>query len=164
MSDIKPTSDPAFRVLKRSRKRPEVGDIFTFQINDHPDRFYFGRVIATDTNIGGFPDVNLIYIYRKSSPDKQKIPSLITSDLLVPPKGINTLPWTKGYFEFVRSSEIKPADRLTVHCFLNPLTKGYVDEYGRPLLVPTEPVGFDALNSYRTLSEAIYTALDLETK
>jgi hypothetical protein len=152
-----------FRVLKRTRRRPESGDVFTFQLNCLPERFYFGRVVATDTHIGNLQDVILIYIYRLFSKDKQHIPRLVSTDLLLPPKGINALPWTKGYFEVIASSNNLREDLLPVHCFRDYLTGGYVDEYGRHLPGPTEPVGFNAMGSYKTLNEDICKALGFQS-
>lgn len=49
---------------KRTRRKPEPGDIFTFQMGQFPERFYFGRVVATDTKIGNISVgiINLFYI------------------------------------------------------------------------------------------------------
>ena len=34
-----------------------AGDIFAFQVDPLLDRYFFGRVVATDTKIGNFEDV-----------------------------------------------------------------------------------------------------------
>ena len=148
------------RVLKRTRRRPESGDIFVFQLGPISSNFYFGRVIATDTTIGNFEDVVLIYIYRAFSTDKASIPALRTSDLLVPPIGTNNLPWSRGYFEVVASGTNKPADLLQQHCFLDP-SRGFVDEYGNPVSAAIEPVGFYGLSGLGSIDNHISKALGI---
>ena len=154
------TTSTNFRVLKRTRRKPEQGDIFTFQLEPLPDRFYFGKVVATDTKIGGLDGVILIYIYRTHSSEKQNIPALPLADLLIPPNGINALPWTKGFFELVASGEGNSNEVLPIHCFRD-FRGWHVDEYGRHLSGPIEPVGFNAMSSFRTLDEDICKALGI---
>lgn len=123
------------RVLKKSRRAPQRGDVFAFQLEPLPDRFFFGRVVATDTNLGGVDgSAILIYLYRASSPEKTVIPELRPSELLVPPLGTNRLPWSRGFFEVVKSAPIEPEDILPQHCF-HGIRQPFVDEYGTPLPV-----------------------------
>jgi Immunity protein 26 len=149
------------RILKKSRRAPQRGDIFAFQIEAMPDRFFFGRVIATDTNLGGMDgSAILIYIYRASSAVKTAVPELRPSELLVPPIGTNRLPWSRGFFEVVKSAPVDPGDILPQHCFRD-IFHPFVDEYGKPLSGPTEPVGFYGLSGIGSIDLKIGAALGL---
>lgn len=146
------------RVLKRTRKSPQCGDIFTFQLEPLPERYFFGRVIKTDTKIGNCSDVILIYIYKKTSSDKFQIPDLRLDNLMFAPEGVNALPWTKGYFETVRSGENNFEDILPQHCFksLAPHRAGwYFDEYGNRLAECSEPCGTWGMAGYGTIDRAV---------
>lgn len=84
------------QILKPSRRPLKAGDIFVYRIKGHD--FGFGRVISTDTNIGGGGGTIVIYIYDAFSKHKKEIPKLDKRKLLLPPLGINRLPWSRGYF------------------------------------------------------------------
>src|ERR1700722_4348102 len=115
---------------KRNRRKPVPGDIFTFQMGQFPERFYYGRVVATDTKIGNAPiGINLFYVYKTFSLDESNIPSLETADLLLPPIGTNDIPWKRGYFKVIKSVPLAEGDLLPVHCFYDPFTNKHVDEY-----------------------------------
>lgn len=146
-------------VLKISRKVPKAGDVFVLQPLGRD--FYFGCVIRTDATIGGFKNVILLYIYDITSPTKNPVPQLSPLRLLIPPKGTNRRPWTMGYFETIAHKVLLPQDVLSQHCFYDPLRKGYVDADGRERTTRFEPCGFDALDSFRTIDDAISRALGI---
>ncbi|WP_084091865.1 Imm26 family immunity protein [Andreprevotia lacus] len=155
---------------KGTRRNPEAGDLFVFRMEQFPERFYFGRVVATDTSIGNMPGgVILIYIYRNFSSEKKNIPLLNPVDLLVPPVGTNALPWTRGYFEVIKSGCNEEGDLLPQHCFFGPpIIKGgeprYFDEYSRRLSMPVEPVGFYGLSGMGAIDDDISKALGVPLK
>jgi Immunity protein 26 len=152
------------KVLKRTRKKPQPGDIFVFQLESFSDRYFFGRVIKTDTKIGNCSDVILIYIYKTTSTDKLQIPKLRIDDLMFPPEGINTLPWTRGYFETVRSDEISPSDVYARHCFKSCSKPGlYFDEYGNRLEQPFEPCGEWGMAGYGTIERHVSQYMAIST-
>lgn len=127
-----------------------------------PDGEYlYGRVISTDANPLGVGGAVLVYIYRARSKEKSNIPNLLREQLLVPPIMTNTLPWSKGYFEFVEHRPLTPIDRLRQHSFERAWTspKQYFDEQGNRLSAPVEPVGQWGLHSYQTIDEEIAAAL-----
>jgi hypothetical protein len=150
------------RVLRRTRRKPEAGDIFAFQLEQFPDRFFFGRVVAVNTKIGGLDgNVILIYLYKASSPEKTKIPPLNLSELLVPPLGTNTLPWTRGFFEVVKSNMNTAGTLFPHHCFRD-YRGWYFDEYGNRLSDRIEPVGEYGLAGIGAIDSDISKALGLD--
>ena len=147
--------------LKKSRKTPQVGDIFVMQ---PPDGAYlFGRVIDTDANPLGIGGAILIYIYQARSKTKEDIPRLSPSDLLVPPMMTNKQPWTRGYFETLTTRPLSTGDKLQQHCFVRSWTspKQYFDERGKPVPGPVEPVGDWGLHGYRTIDDAVSKVLGI---
>jgi hypothetical protein len=145
-------------VLRKSRRRPQVGDVFALQ----PARnaYLFGRVICIDANAGGFPNANLVYIYRVRGTSKTDVPALRAQELLVPPVMTNNLPWVRGYFEFVRHEDLTQQQRLPRHCFRD--DRGWLyDEHGRRVRHALGPVGDWALHSYRTIDDLVSAALGI---
>jgi Immunity protein 26 len=152
-----------FRVLKRTRRKPEGGDIFVYQLDPFPDRYFFGRVIATDTTLGMFSQVVLIYLYCTTSIKKTDTPPLGVDDLMMPPIGTNGCAWTTGYFEVVRSGPNATVDVLPQHCFRD--SRGwFYDEYSRRLPGPVEPVGIYGLAGIGSIDRYISQALGLPLK
>ena len=152
------------RVLKKSRKSPQPGDIFAFQVQD--GEFMFGRVIDVNTRIGNFDDVIMVYIYNARSASKHKIPRLSKKDLIIPPVGTNQQGWYQGYFETVGHLPINDEDTLEVHCFVrpspvNPSNVRYYDEQGNELPERVEPCGFYGLASYASIDADISEVLGL---
>ena len=145
-------------VLKTSRRRPKVGDIFAML---PPGGLYlYGRVIVTDANPLGVRGANLIYIYRPRSKEINIVPQLLRGQLLLPPMITNNLPWSRGYFQFIENRALVPMDCLQQHCFKD--SRGwFFDEYRNRLPGPIEPVGDWGLHSYRTIDNAISKALGI---
>lgn len=145
-------------VLKKSRKKPEVGDIFALL---PPDGLYvYGRLIATGVNAGGYPGGNLIYIYRPRSKEIGNIPTLLRGQLLLPPMMTNNLPWSRGYFQVIDNKPLSSMDRLPQHCFRD-VRGWYFDEHGNRLSKPVEPIGEWVLKSFRTIDDAVSKTLGL---
>jgi hypothetical protein len=145
-------------VLKKTRRSPEVGDIFVMQPPD--GQFLYGRVISKDANPLGVGGGILVYIYRARSRDKLAVPELLRTELLVPPMITNKLPWAEGYFEHVENRPLAPTDRLPRHSFRD--TRGwFFDEHGNRLPGAIEPVGQWGLQSYRTIDDEISRALGI---
>lgn len=145
--------------LKKSRRRLQVGDIFVMLPPD--GEFLFGRVIDTAAELISGVTCNLIYVYRVRSRLKSPIPELRRSQLLIPPRLTNRLGWSRGYFEHVENRPLSAKDRFPKHCFRDFLTGRYFDERARPLKRPIKPVGMRGLNSYRTIDDAVSSALGI---
>jgi len=105
----------------------------------------------------------MVYLYNASANDKNQVPDLSKNRLLVPPLGTNRLPWTRGYFETVDHRVLGSEERLPVHCFrdLTAATERFLDERGRALGAPVEPVGDYSLHSFRTIDDAVSEALGI---
>jgi hypothetical protein len=148
-------------VLTKRRRSPRVGDVFAMKPPD--GQFLFGRVMSLNANPLGVGDAVLIYIYAARSNDKNDVPALRVSELLVAPIMTNRQPWTLGYFEVVDERPLAPGDRLPRHCFLfqAPTPVEYRDEMGNRLPGPVPPVGFWGLHSYRTIDDEISRALGI---
>jgi hypothetical protein len=146
-------------VLRKTRRRPDVGDVFVMQPPD--GAFLFGRVIDTSAEIGPMKSCILIYVYRTRAQEKAAPAELLPDDLLVPPMITNGRPWTMGYFEPIENRALRAVDSFPQHCFADPLRGWYFDERGRRLPAPIEPVGTWGLHSFRTIDDAISTALGI---
>src|SRR5438552_740896 len=102
------------QVIRLSKARAQVGDIFVLKPKGHP--FYFGRVICDRTSVAGDDLENpLVYLFKATSESKSLIPHLNKHQLLVPPVVTNWLPWELGYFEVVSRAALSEADVLRVH-------------------------------------------------
>lgn len=145
-------------VLTKTRRPPEVEDVFAMHLPDHG--YLYGRVVSVEANPLGVGGGVLIYIYGARSQDKEAVPDLRLTQLLVPPVITNNLPWMKGYFEFVEKRPLVPEDRLQQHCFQD-VRGWYFDERGRRLSRPFQPVGQWGLHSYRTIDDEIAKALGI---
>lgn len=128
------------------------------------DRYLFGRVVAmTDADLGGSADFPVVYVYRVRS-QRKEIPDraeLRPANLLIPPKIVNTLGWSRGYFETVANIPLDAEDTPAQLCFFRPSRGHYVDHLGRPLPSLVEPAGIFAVGNYRTLDDEVSEALGI---
>ena len=148
-------------IIKRSRKKVLLGDIFSFQILE--GKFHWGRVVSLSANVGGFNDCVLIYIYKTTTQSGTTAPSSLSpDDLLLAPIATNELPWRKGYFQSVANQAIKDSDLLDVHCFYDVLFKSYFDDNAKRLDRAHEPCGTYGLDSYKTIDDKLSEALNIE--
>lgn len=152
------------RIANRSRKKPQLGDIFVFLMQ--PDGlFRYGRVVAVDIrliNATGTPSDlvgNLIYIYKTSASKKLPSPTLRIDNLLLPPQLLNDTGWCDGYFETIDQQPLTFDDVLPVHCFFDGSRKRYVDIHRRLLPRRYEPCGLYALGGYGAVDWDISKAL-----
>jgi len=126
------------KLLKKSRKKPKPGDIFTLKIDD---TYFWGRVIKNDAVV--FEEVKsyLIYIYNVTTKNKDKVPQLDKSNLLLKPVIVANVPWLWGYFETVDHKELDKKDMFEQHCFEHdiPTVPTFLDEYGNQLSKKVEP-------------------------
>ncbi len=150
-------------VLKRTRKRPDPGDIFVYRIKGMD--YGFGRVIRTDARMRPCTNLILIYIYDAFSPRSEEIPKLRKGRLLLPPKLLlDHGPWGRGHFMTIRKVPLRKADVLKTHCFRDDtyIRERYVDEYEQELSRRSNPCSLHAASSYVTMDAAISYALGIE--
>lgn len=134
----------ALRQLKRSRKWPNPGDIFTLHLEE--TGWLFGRVIRTDALHSprhiwndGDPFCIVVYIYRHVSQEPKVPTNLPPKDLLIPPLIVSEDPWINGLLQTVGHIPLAASDVLPIHCFH--WFDRYFDEYGNELNKRIEPCG-----------------------
>jgi hypothetical protein len=153
-----------FQVLKRTRKKPEVGQVFAMRLYD--GRYLFGRVVFVDPHRLGPVAGYLVYVYKAvgETPDPPWA-ELTPDNLLIAPHFVSDLGWTRGYFMTVGQRPIGRGDLLKRHCFIKwvgePLSPVYVDEHGNRVKRPTEPCGTAGLSNYMVLDDFITDKLGL---
>jgi hypothetical protein len=147
------------KVLKKSKSKPKVGDIFIFQMKNE-NRYFFGRVICKDAKVGPFEELILIYIYKSFSEERNRIPELNKNNLLIPQLMTNGLPWTRGYFETISNQLIDKKDVFEKHCFRD-IRGRFFDEYNNPYTEAFEPCGERGVNSFRTIDDKVSKSLGL---
>ena len=152
--------DINMRFLKKSRKQPRTGDVFVFQMKTQ-NHYHYGRVIRTDTRIGNLDNVIMVYIYKNTSSIKERVPELKKEDLLIPPVGIFSNLWTKGFFETIENRPLTSDEVHKKHCFHDLARDWYFDESGERLKGRIEPCGTDAVTGYGALDQKVSRALGM---
>jgi hypothetical protein len=126
-------------------KEPLVGDVFEIR---GPGGKRLGRVVSTEAIVGPTHGCILVYVYTGEK--------LSRDALLVPPMLTTRAPWSHGLFETVRSEPLLPGSFFDRHCFRD--GGRYVDEEGRPVKDPTEPIGEYRLLDVDAIERALATA------
>jgi hypothetical protein len=133
-----------------ARRAAQIGDVFAVRAS-HADGL-LGRVVSTSAIVGPTHGCNLVYIYRAGA-------DLSRDRLLVPPMMTTRAPWSRAYFDFVRSEPLLPGDFFERHCFRDARGRLY-DEESRPLEAAFEPVGeWRLYEQVEAIEEAIARAL-----
>jgi hypothetical protein len=98
-------------VMKKSRKKPNVGDVFAVQPEE--GLYYFGKVIKTDVESkdGFINGSNLIFVYNYASDTKIPPNNLDEFKLLFPPCFIGKYLWSDGIFETIANMGVTENDR-----------------------------------------------------
>jgi hypothetical protein len=147
--------------MKRSRKKPQAGDIFVIQ--PLPGRYLYGKVIRTnlpneDPFIKGW---NLIYIYKNMvSEPVVPVERLDPEQLLMFPTIVNNQGWLKGYFLTIGSTEITESDIARSYGFWHNFTRRFYNEDGIPLGYEPEFQGVYGLGSYGLVGRTVKQALE----
>lgn len=138
-----------------SRKRPQTGDVFEFEM---PDGLHsFGRVIDDEAEWGaGSRDTCLlVYLFRgrfeHADPDRA---AMKVSELAMPPLLTDSRAWAAGCFRTVTNLQVTPDERLSQHAFLH--RNGTVfDERGRQLAADTPPNADLMFSPFRSIDAKI---------
>jgi hypothetical protein len=146
-------------VLKKTKKKTIIGDIFVFKPIGL--EYFFGRTISTEAKIGDFEAV-IIYLYAIKSKEKNHIPSLYKSKLLLPPIATNYQAWLSGYFEVIENRELKQDEVFSPICLFNKFKNIYLNEKGEILQKKYEPVGLFALSGIEGIDLKIAQKLGIK--
>lgn len=147
--------------IRRSRRVPHAGDIFTFHVRGHG--FGFGRVIRDDVAVGQWTPIYLVYIYSGFQDTYDIIPEKLSPRaLLMPPRLSGRSPWTKGYLLTLDHRPLKSSDVLKVHSFYCKVRRMHVDENGDELADVDGLCSLYAVGDHTSLDIAISKAIGLE--
>ena len=143
-----------------SRKKAKTGDLFFVEMVNH--KFVLGRVVRVELHVFG-PDNLLLYFYSPAQPTPDIFRPPIKPTLLIAPRIASRQGWVLGYYVTLGTFPMKPGEELESHCFEDPLGQHgkYCDEYGKPLKKRSEPCGFYAMGTYRTIDDDLSEALGI---
>lgn len=146
------------QVLKKSRKQPLAGDVFTYRIDEH---YRFGLVVLAGEKLFGVEDMLLVYLYSYKSEQPSLDRQLNCEDLLVPPLVTYDGPWTRGFFETIGHLPISSQDLLKKHCFADYDGIRFYDEFWNKLPGRSEPCGEKGIFTERGIDQMLSEALGL---
>ena len=126
-----------------------AGDTDLYATMDLGTEKLLGRVVSTTAIAGPTHGCILVYVCRG-------LPT--RANLLLPPMMTTRAPWSRGYFEHVRSQPLLPGEYFERHGFRDAHGR-FVDEEGRPLDAPVEPMGECKIWEVAAIEEAIAAAL-----
>ena len=149
-----------FVLMKKSRKKPCVGDVFVLQ--PYEEKYYFGKVIqtnleSTDSFVKG---MNLIYIYDFCSNEKKMVDDFDSKELLISPMVVNNQPWIKGYFETIGSNAVTMREQNIDFGFWDVIREKYVDINRKELDKQPTYCSIFGLGSYGAVEKEFYKAID----
>ena len=144
--------------MKKSRKKLNDGDVFVMQV--YEGHYMFGKVIRAELKspYGGFSGLVVVHIYRGLTlkPEKKRV--LKEKDRILPPKIINRLGWSGGYYLTVDNQEVTDEDVppgnygfLKEFMVKNP----YLDLDGNVFYEKPLIVGNYSLGNYLTIEESL---------
>ncbi|MDD3120132.1 MAG: Imm26 family immunity protein [Candidatus Gracilibacteria bacterium] len=142
-----------------SRKKTNVGDIF---VVSPKEGMYLYGIVAKKAIIDSDTPFNLIYIYNYVS-DAIKIPEVLSSkDLLIEPRIVNNLGWSRGYFKTIGNIPVEQIDLLEDHGFYDDIKtwRRYFDEFGQEMDHVPKNTSEYTLGNYLTTGDRIFKALD----
>jgi hypothetical protein len=131
--------------LVSKRQSAKVGDIF--RVSPYADIFLWGRLIKRAKFFGLDAEFSIVYLYDAIGKDRPSAGMLSPQNLIIGPSVVNSLGWSRGYWEIVASEPVKPADMLDHHNFIryhgtgSTLDYDIVDEEGRKVQSPNVSVG-----------------------
>ena len=146
MSKSEPEGIRWMRTLKRTRKKPELGQLFYCSVQK--GEYLWGRLVKKDEN-GNLGTHYLTYIYNY--PTTEPIPPTDVDwkfqDLLIPPYFEIPAAWHIGLLVFVdQIIPITLEEQGRVHYFRHPLwgkeenKNKFFDEYENPVIPPADAV------------------------
>lgn len=147
---------------KRRLKRPEVGDLFTLEMEGIG--FIHGMVARNEFEFAkGQVEFNIVYIFRDithSQNDKIKIHK---DNLLFPPLIVNDMAWRCGYFQTHSQVPISELDVFDNYCFYSIAKAIYENDKWEPCEA-FEPCSDSVLSSSLTVAIMVYMHLHPKVK
>jgi len=113
--------------LTLKRQRGKAGDIF--RLSPAPGVFVWGRLIKRASFFGLNADFNLVYIYNAVGPERPGPEVLVPSNLMFGPAVVNSLGFSRGYWEIIASEPLRTTDILAHHRFVEFKGTGSPDDY-----------------------------------
>ncbi|MBA2853958.1 hypothetical protein HNP89_001936 [Methanococcus maripaludis] len=148
-------------LIKRSRKKPVVGDIFVIQ--PRKSVYFYGKVIEVNDHFRTFDaELYVILIYKDKSSKLEMTDNLSPDNILVPPMIVNRKGWTSGYFYTVENTELTEEEKnldygfkyIITDCFMFHKATGEKLDH-EPLILGTYGIG-----SYGTVAYEVTKALE----
>jgi hypothetical protein len=150
-------------VMKASRKKPKVGDIFVVQ--PLHEIYYYGHVV--DTNIQNPTNLFIngmclifMYKYKSNEPILPSAMDLEGSGLLFAPTVINYKGWTKGYYLTVGNIPIEQMERKYDYGFWSSTARKYYSTTGEELTHKPEYRDIYGLSSYGYIGRTIHRLMN----
>ncbi|KER02799.1 immunity 26 domain-containing protein [Photorhabdus temperata] len=147
---------------KRKLKRPEVGDLFTLEIESIG--FVHGMVAKNEIEFAkGQTDFNIIYIYKDITKRKEDKVNCSKNNLLFSPFVVNDMAWRQGYFQTYTQLPQDKIDIFERYCFFSGAKGQYENEQWEPC-EKFEPCSDLVLSSSLTIAIRVYSYLNPETE
>ncbi|MBN2488860.1 MAG: immunity 26/phosphotriesterase HocA family protein [Methanosarcinaceae archaeon] len=145
--------------IKRSRKKPKVGDVFVIQPRD--SIYFYGKVIKTniETKDPFIKGMITIFIYKKSRREFKLPKHLNPKELLIPPCIVNLRGWTMGYFFTLGNIGLTEEDRVLNYGFRDSRGRFLTEEHTE-LKEKPDIVGTYGLGSYGAVAYEVTRALE----
>ena len=113
--------------LTEKRQRAKVGDIF--RLSPVVGVFVWGRLIKKAHFFGLDFELNLVYIYDAMGPDRPSRDAMVPSNLIFGASVVNSLGFSRGYWEIVSSEPLATSDMLDGHLFVKFKGTGRPEDY-----------------------------------
>lgn len=148
--------------IKRSRKKPNVGDVFVIQPRE--SLYFYGKVIEVNNQFQSIAGVNVavILVYKKATKKLEMPDYLDSNELLIPPQIVNFTGWTMGYFFTLGNMELTNEEINLDYGFKDTrmADECYRTEEGKELNHKPSIVGIYALGSYGAVAYDVTKALE----
>lgn len=136
--------------IKRSRKKPKVGDVFVIQPRE--SIYFYGKVIKTHIEAKNpfLKGMNTIFLYKYDTTELKMPDNLNVNELLIPPCIVNFSGWTCGYFFTIGNIGLTNQERNLDYGFKDTRMKSecYRTEEGEKLDHKPSIVGTYGLGGY----------------
>ena len=148
--------------IKRTRKKPNVGDIFVIQPRE--SLYFYGKIIKVNIQaINPFlKGKNVVFFYKKNTTKLNMPDNLSVDELLIPPQIVDSGGWTKGYFFTLGNMQLTKEELNLDYGFKDIRMKDecYRTEEGDELDYKPSIVGTYALGSFGSVAYKVTKVLE----